>query len=450
MRSPLAGVLLVVTALVHGGCAAEDDAATVMPAEEQEVRTGPKLAYDEYSVLFTNPICRRYEYPKDQVVLSNAGERLTQKPENVFCGPADASPSGARDTSPQKKLIDWISDPETKEIFFAYLSFSNRTVSRALCDAIKERNVKVTMVLDRETELEVANQVLACKPGNGDASLAPRLELRGHDGTIGYAHNKVFMINPRSGSPRIVFSSGNLSSGVVLHHENWHFLRVSADTHFAKSHVCLMDGVLDHYKTKQEYSGFIRDCRNNAGAAEESDLRTYFVPGDGDRATGAIKDAIRASSFIGINAHRFSYGSLRGALEERLKNPSPVAIQLSVDDDLWWAGHGVAELPNTPDEFKNVKDLEREGVDVRYLQTNHGAGYLHHNKFIVFNGNGESVFAGAGNFTGTAFSDNFENFYFITVPHVVDAMKAQQKHLFDLATQERDLPRENVLPSTDR
>ncbi len=433
-------------------CADDTNGSSDEPieGEVQDFSTGPKLAYDEYTVLFTNPTCKKYVYPADREVLSNGGQRLTHKPENVFCAPSDAAASGARDSSPQKKLLDWIKDPETKEIFFTYLSFSNKVVAAELCKAVQDRNVKITMVLDRETDLAAANQVLACTPGNADPSYKPRLELRGHDATIGYAHNKVFMINPRSENPRIVFSSGNLTSGVVLHHENWHFLRVAARTHFAKAHVCMMEGMLDHYRTKQEYSAFIKTCRDGAGVGEESDLKTFFVPGDGGRAGKEIQNGVRRASFIGINAHRFSYRMLRTELEARLAGPTKPIVQLTVDDDIWWAGHGVANLPNTPDEFEIVKPLSEKGVQVRYLETNQGNGYLHHNKFIVFTTpQGESVFAGAGNLTGTAFTDNFENFYFITIPHVVQAMKAQQQHLFSLGTEEANLPRENVLPPTN-
>jgi hypothetical protein len=433
------------------GCS-NSDATEDAPVEGevQNFTAGPKLAYDEYTVLFTNPVCKKYAYAEDQEVLSNSGERLTHKPENVFCAPSDGAASGDRESSPQKKLLSWIKDGETKEIFFAYLSFSNRVVAAELCNAIQQRNVKVTMVLDRETELAAANQVLACQPGNGDASLKPRLELRGHDATIGYAHNKVFMFNPRSDNPRIVFSSGNLSSGVVLHHENWHFLRVPGRTHFAKAHNCLMDGMLDHYQTKNDYKTFIKDCRDASGVGEESDLKTFFVPGDGDRAGQHVQQGIRESSFIGINAHRFSYRMIRQELEARLAGASPPEVQLTVDDDLWWAGHGEANVPNTPDEYEMVQPLAQAGVKVRYMETNQGNGYLHHNKFMVFKTpQGESVFAGAGNFTGTAFSDNFENFYFITVPHIVEAMKVQQQHLFELATPQENLPATNVRPPTN-
>ena len=79
MRSTLAAFSLGIFAFAGGGCAG-DDGASATPVIEDEARTGPKLQYDEYSVLFTNPVCRRYEYPRDQVVLSNKGERLTHKP----------------------------------------------------------------------------------------------------------------------------------------------------------------------------------------------------------------------------------------------------------------------------------------------------------------------------------------------------------------------------------
>ena len=257
------------------------------------------------------------------------------------------------------------------------------------------------------------------------------------------------MINPRSENPRIVFSSGNLSSGVVLHHENWHFLRVPARTHFAKAHACLMDGTLDHYRTKQEYGTYIKSCRDSAGIGEESDMKTFFVPGDGGRAGQHIQKGIREATTLGIAAHRFSYSLLRKELDKRFAAGSPPDVKLVVDDDVWWAGHGGQrdEFPNTADEFGFVEQLKADGLQVRYVETNHGAHYLHHNKFIVFDTPaGEAVFTGAGNLTGTAFTDNFENFYWVTIPHVVKAMKEQHQHLWELATEEQNLPKTNILP----
>ena len=211
-----------------------------------------------------------------------------------------------------------------------------------------------------------------------------------------------------------------------------------------------MDGVLDHYRTKQEYGSFIKTCRDSAGIGEESDIKTFFVPGDGGRAGQEIKKGIANGTSISIAAHRFSYRLVRTELERRLSGANPPDVKLVVDDALWWAGHGLETVPNTEDEYEMVQPLAAAGMKVRYMETNHGNGYLHHNKFMVFDTpQGKSVIAGAGNFTGTAFTDNFENFYFITVPHVVEAMKAQHEHLFDLATEEKNLPKENTLPPTN-
>jgi hypothetical protein len=209
-----------------------------------------------------------------------------------------------------------------------------------------------------------------------------------------------------------------------------------------------MDGMLEHYRTKQEYSGFIKSCRDGAGIGEESDLKTFFVPGDGGRAGQHIQKGVRGATKLGIAAHRFSYRLLRQELHARFEAGSAPEVKLVVDDDVWWAGHGEAPGPNTPDEFAFVEQLKGDGLQARYMETNHGAKYLHHNKFIVFTmpQGGDAVFAGAGNLTGTAFTDNFENFYWITIPEIVEKMKAQHAHLWDLATEEKNLPKTNVLP----
>lgn len=440
------------------GCVAGAEGAE--GASVDDVTAGPKLPFDEYTLLFTNPVCRPYPYGAGQRVVSNGGEPLAQKPVNVYCSSSDRDRSAWRESSPQRKLVEWIRDPETKEIFFTYLSFSNGTVAEELCKAIRRRSVKVTFVLDRkpDNDLTRARELLACEPGNGDPEARPRLELRGHDGegddAVGYAHNKLFIVNPRSDNPRFVFSSGNLSSGVVLHHENWHFVRVPAATHFARAHLCLMEGMLDHYRGKREFTDFVRGCREASGLREESDLRSFFVPGDGGRAGATIARGIREASFVGIAAHRFSFGLIKGELMKRFDAHEPFAARLVVDDDVWWAGKGEVVGPNTPEEYRQmVAPLAERGVDVRYMETNPGVEstpakpLLHHNKFIVFRGpSGDAAFAGAGNFTGAAFYDNFENFYWITIPAVVEALRAQHEHLFELATPEERLPRENVQP----
>ena len=82
------------------------------------------------------------------------------------------------------------------------------------------------------------------------------------------------------------------------------------------------------------------------------------------------------------------------------------------------------------------------------METNHNSRLLHHNKFMIFRGETvNAVFTGAGNFTSTAFNENFENFYMITIPHVKQRFAWQYWHMWtQLASDPGDLPTENVMP----
>ena len=69
-----------------------------------------------YEILFTNPKCGVYKY-KTQIE-SVGGQKLDQKPENVYCkNQYDKRRSAEQKTSPQYRLIEWINNENTKEIF---------------------------------------------------------------------------------------------------------------------------------------------------------------------------------------------------------------------------------------------------------------------------------------------------------------------------------------------
>ena len=63
-----------------------------------------------------------------------------------------------------------------------------------------------------------------------------------------------------------------------------------------------------------------------------------------------------------------------------------------------------------------------------------------------------AVFCGAGNFTKAAFmmsgsTTNLENYYYITIPEVVEAFKAQYDYKWNkLATKYSDLPTKDIEP----
>jgi len=401
-----------------------------------------KLDYREYDVRFTNPKCKTYNYPED--VLSVSGKPLRHKPKNAYCSNKDYRNSANQSRSPSRKIMEWIRNGNTKEIFIATLSFSNKAVQKALCSAIEDRGVRVEVVMDSKQKLDTVNRLKNCRTPSGSRGLT--LHLRGHEGGIGWAHNKLFMVNPGSRTMRIAFTSANLSSGLVLHHENWHFVTLPRDTYFAQAHLCLREGMIESGNSARRYSSSVRGCLREIPYTEESDIKMFHVPGRGDRAFSAITKALDRSRSVSIAAHRFVHSRLIKKLKSILRR---LDLWMVVDDDIYWAGQGQKGGPNTSSEYRTIRSLQKQGAEVKYMETRHHEKgiQLHHNKFMVFDfGRTGAVFAGAGNFTGAAFSSNFENFYYITIPHVVRAFEEQFEHLYtDLATDPADLPEINLI-----
>ena len=409
-----------------------------------------------YEVLFTNPVCKTYTYDGD--VESNGGDLLYSKPQGAYCKSSDSRASGNRHKSPQRRLIDWIRNPQTKEIFMAYLSFSNRIIAKEICNAVQKRDIKVTLVFDSNNEsdpgrMATANFLAKCE--NRESGNSPLVFTRGNHSGLGYAHNKLFMINAGDAQGvRIAFSSGNMSSGVTTHHENWHFVTTSPLSHFARMHECLRDGMINHANSKKEYVSFIKKCRAGIDSSPENDIKVYFIPGDGREATNAIDRSIGKAEKVHMAAHRFSYGALIKMISHNLDKG--VKFRLIVDDDIYWTGlydQGMGR--NTLYEYGKVNTLRKEGMEVKYVETFADDKFepkklqLQHNKFLIFidkEGSG-SVFTGAGNLTGSAFNKNFENFYMIHIPEVFEAFITQYRHMWsDLATGYWNMPTELVLP----
>jgi hypothetical protein len=420
--------------------------------------TGVTLRYDSYDVLFTNPLCREYRYAAPVPTADGSGE-IEAKPKNVYCSRGDIAASAARPSSPQYRLLEWITPlGDGDEIFLAYLSFSNIAVSDALC-AAAQRGTKVTFVLDsRSTQ---ADRLEGC---------GATILLRGHAGSIGYAHNKVILINPRGDSElmKMTFSSGNMSSGVVTHHENWHFIDVARDSYFAQAHVCLMDAQISEEASsgRAAYRSAINECRGRIEALEEDDIKAFFIPNrdDAKRATRYMLGAIDDAAAIDLGAHRFGHPGLVDTLEQKLTDDAAFTLRMVADDDLYWldpvTGPSLTTGDNQSFEADNVAALERAGDDrfeIRYLETNHGEHLLHHNKFLIYrNTEGEAwgLIAGAANLTNTGFNDNFENIYFIKVPHVLTQFDTQFERFWgrpaegDVEAPPAATPR-HLMPATD-
>lgn len=394
-----------------------------------------------FEVLFTNPVCKTYKY--DRPVITASGKTLDSKPQNVYCKQADEAASVVRSNSPQYRLVEWIRSNDTKEIYLAYLSFSAKNVVNALCEAVKS-GVKLKIVLDGNgTDLNKdAENLKKCNS-------QPLVEVtyRGSTGGLGFAHNKIMIVNPNSPTTKIVFSSGNMTSGTSTNHENWNFVTTSGASYFAQAHKCAIDGMIAAGDTKSNFATFMKNCRGNIKAQPESDIKVFFSPVDGKAALNQVTEAGNNSLLIEAMSHRFSgaitelYGKL---LQEQKK------IKFILDDDVYWSATLNKDIGRNTrfESFKIFNDLVKKGMETRFLETNQNVFQLQHNKFMIFSfNNSGAVFNGAGNFTTAAFTKNFENFYYIEIPSVVTAYKAQYKKYFEeMATRYEDMPRDYVMP----
>jgi hypothetical protein len=288
------------------------------------------------------------------------------------------------------------------------------------------------------------------------------------------------MINPDGAGPadadadhlRMSFSSGNMGSGAVLHHENWHFIEAARASYFVEAHRCLVRALIDpaHTDGKPAFRTFMNDCRAAIPYPEEDDIRSYFIPvrEDSKAAVERLVASVQTATKIDIGVHRFGLTELVDALEARLGDDG-VRVRMIADDDLYWlsplVGEGAVVGNNLYFEADNVERLAAvEGGDyaIRYLETNPGPHLLHHNKFVLLDdredGGPDTVMAGAANLTGTGFDTNLENLYFIEIPSVVAAFEEQFGRFWDgepalddgepapRATAPEDMPAENVTP----
>lgn len=397
----------------------------------------------KFEVLFTNPVCETYKY--DRVVITHSGENLTSKPDDVYCKPSDEAASVARIYSPQYRLIEWITHPDVKEIHAAYLSFSSKNIVNAMCAALKS-GIKINIVLDGGEGPEVSlNKDAEGLKKCGDITVT----YRGSTGGLGYAHNKILLVHQKDlKTAKIVFSSGNMTSGTSINHENWNFVTTSRDSFFAQAHLCVLESMVKAGDTKAHFRDELNLCRSKISAQPESDINVYFSPVDGKEALERVTAVSKSSKTIEAMSHRFS-GALSELFSELLQSKKD--IKFILDDDIYWAEKLKKDVGRNSkiEAFRIYNELINKGMNTRFLQTNQNVYQLQHNKFMIYtfeDGKG-AVFNGAGNMTTAAFTKNFENFYFITIPEVVEAYNKQYDLYFEkMATKSEDMPRDYILP----
>lgn len=387
-----------------------------------------------WDVVPTNPQCEVVNY--EPGTLNRQGEPLSEYPQNAWCKRSDVEKNLLRKDTPEFKLLEGIQDPKTTHIRMAYLSFGNERIAKALCDSL-QRGVLVELILDSGKTWPIEQELKNCHSQNF------KYYSRGNTGGIGFAHNKVTFFTKKSSSDmEIVIGSGNMTLGTILTHENWHFIKAPRTSYFMSMHECLWEGMTKHAESAKRYKEFLRQCRQQINSPPERGIELFFIPGDGNTLLARLQDELKSSAWVAGASHRFNGRLIKNILLDVLNSGIPV--KMVFDDDLFWArvnrkGFGLNQFA----EALVVMELEKKGMTSKYVQTNHKERLIHHNKFFVWGhqDRADGAFFGAGNLTNSAFTENFENFYLVTLPEVTEEMHRYQQHLWqNLSSEPRDLP----------
>lgn len=361
-------------------------------------------------IVFTNPECEQY------------GNR----PVGSFCTRADLDRNLKKEDGVFEKLSSLISDPETKSIALGTMTFSNRNVATLLCQAAKN-GVEVEIFLDAGAAAETARTIEKC---GATLNLVGEAESENKRGDL---HHNKFMLVQREKDSTVVFSTANFSNpGLTINHETWGFITDSNRSIAIQNHVCLIESL-------REYQGDMSGFRSNIRACKKNDtnqsVQSLFVPVESSNLVRLIETGYRESSRVLMTSNRFSFPRIINAAEK-----SQAEDQRAVfDDDLFWGRTTPTEdYKDEALDAQRVQSLQKAGVDVRFTQTSNKAAQKMHSKFIVFD---DFVVVGAGNFTHGGLMANFENFYVIRDPEIIEQFVAQFEYLWELSNSAQQMPR---------
>lgn len=361
-------------------------------------------------IVFTNPECEVY------------GNR----PPGSFCTRADLDRNLKKQDGVFEKLSNLISDPETTSIALGTMTFSNRNVATLLCQAAKN-GVEVEIFLDAGAASETAQTIQKC---------GATLNLVGEDeteGKRGDLHHNKFMLVQRKDESTVVFSTANFSNpGLTINHETWGFITDSNHSIVIQNHLCLIQSLRNY---QGEMSGFRTDIRNCKKADSNQSVQSLFVPVESSALVRMIEAGYRESSRALMTSNRFSFPRVINAAEK-----SQAEDQRAVfDDDLFW-GRSIPteDYKDEALDAQRVQSLQQAGVDVRFTQTSNKAAQKMHSKFVVFD---DYVIVGAGNFTHGGLMANFENFYVIRDPEIVEQFVVQFEYLWEISNTAEQMPR---------
>jgi phosphatidylserine/phosphatidylglycerophosphate/cardiolipin synthase-like enzyme len=323
--------------------------------------------------------------------------------------------------------IDLAVDPTKAKIYIAYFSFTNKPVYRKLCERA-QAGVPIVFFLDNAYRgAQITTDLVACATNNNvrfhfmgetDTSDPDNIVWRLH-------HNKFLIVDSGENDQpvKINFSSGNLSAyGTSLHFDHWVTATVSRTSNMYNTHMCVVaameqsmdpdsDGIDNDLDNPVLYRQYLDECLQRTAALDIEEavrlekIAPLFSPNPQNNIAKKLISEINSiptgQSLIGAIQH-FTHSSIANALVAACERG--VTVKMLMDDDVL---SGESEVPGVTEFFNSY--IDNTCIQVQFLQTNAASFQMMHNKFLVL---GDlRVFAGAGHFTYSAMTKNYENFY---------------------------------------
>ncbi|MEZ4220536.1 MAG: phospholipase D-like domain-containing protein [Polyangiaceae bacterium] len=268
------------------------------------------------------------------------------------------------------KLVELI-DGATTSVDLAQFTFSVAEIADAL-ERAHARGVKVRLAMD-----SAQNQ-----PGTRAQQLQAKgvevsfVEGKPSGSNAGLQHAKFVLVDGRT----LLTGSANYSStGTTINEENAILLRGNSAHALIQGFSCHFEAMVQH---------------NPDGAGACSNERVAFAPSGAPRSF--IRDQLRAAkSSIDVIMHHFTFTDL----VKELRNAAQRGVRVRV----------LVNATTRSEHQGGVwNELIAAGGRLRYKQVNEAEFQLMHHKLAIVDG--RVLVSGSGNWSGTGFFNNFENY----------------------------------------
>lgn len=343
---------------------------------------------------------------------------------------------------------------EKGKIALAFMSFTEPSLWKTLCEAGKRGTVIEGFFHGRAGPPKGLAFTLErdCQ-GTGKKKNVKMLYMgMPENGKSGWRlhHNKFFLVDYGKEKVEIAFGSANLSTqGLTVNFENWNFFTAKRDFTFVQNHLCDLEAMRQARKAGKDeddpkvFREILDKCLADGvptAALIEKILKrdgvvAMFAPDKKDRSYETLSDNIKRvveGGRIRMAVYFFMHKPLIELLQQAVKRG--VEVELLVDDDIY-SGKGIATQKRFWDAYIQPKV---SGFKIRTFDTNEGIFQLQHNKYLVLEGvdsrGNVRVFGGAGQFTLSAFQNNYENFFLTDDVNAVKGYQDLFTNLWKLGT----------------